>query len=244
VKRIFACGLATDFCVAHSALDARNEGFETFVIEDACRAIDANNSLSQAWARMNAAEVWRIQSGEILGLAQTPPGAGCNRRASCLQANASKNKQSCLDLLGFIWPNRDFSKGYERKNKKFCLAFDSPSRLWRDAPRALSPCREFSSHRRRSPNPSFHERKYTKGSRISQGFVACNRKVAGERFNFTNGLERKRIRARPYRNGRVVGLEYAVIGRNQRRHCERSEAIQKSWAPFVLWIASSLRSSQ
>ena len=66
-KRIFACGLATDFCVAHSALDARREGFETFVIEDACRAIDANNSLSDAWARMNAAEVWRIQSAEILG---------------------------------------------------------------------------------------------------------------------------------------------------------------------------------
>jgi nicotinamidase/pyrazinamidase len=37
------------------------------VIEDACRAIDANNSLTEAWARMNAAEVWRVQSGEILG---------------------------------------------------------------------------------------------------------------------------------------------------------------------------------
>src|SRR5271165_1157746 len=68
VKRIFACGLATDYCVAHSALDARNEGFAVFVIEDACRAIDANNSLAEAWARMNAAEVWRIQSAEILGL--------------------------------------------------------------------------------------------------------------------------------------------------------------------------------
>jgi nicotinamidase/pyrazinamidase len=67
VKRVFACGLATDFCVAHSALDARREGFETFVIEDACRAIDANNSLAAAWARMNAAEVWRVQSAEILG---------------------------------------------------------------------------------------------------------------------------------------------------------------------------------
>ena len=67
VKRVFACGLATDFCVAHSALDARREGFETFVIEDACRGIDANNSLEQAWARMNAAEVWRVQSAEILG---------------------------------------------------------------------------------------------------------------------------------------------------------------------------------
>ena len=67
VKRVFACGLATDYCVAHSALDARKDGFATFVIEDACRAIDANNSLSEAWAKMNAAEVWRIQSAEILG---------------------------------------------------------------------------------------------------------------------------------------------------------------------------------
>ena len=67
VKRVFACGLATDFCVAHSALDARAEGFATFVIEDACRAIDANDSLAKAWARMNAAEVYRIQSAEILG---------------------------------------------------------------------------------------------------------------------------------------------------------------------------------
>ena len=45
----------------------RNEGFETFVIEDACRAIDANNSMAEAWARMNPAEVWRVQSAEILG---------------------------------------------------------------------------------------------------------------------------------------------------------------------------------
>jgi nicotinamidase/pyrazinamidase len=66
VKRVFACGLATDFCVAHSALDARAEGFGALVIEDACRAIDANDSLSEAWARMNAAEVWRIQSAEVL----------------------------------------------------------------------------------------------------------------------------------------------------------------------------------
>jgi len=66
-KRIFACGLATDYCVAFSALDARAAGFEAFVIEDASRAIDANNSLDAAWARMNAAEVWSIQSREVLG---------------------------------------------------------------------------------------------------------------------------------------------------------------------------------
>jgi nicotinamidase/pyrazinamidase len=67
VRRIFACGLATDYCVAYSALDARAAGFETFVVDDACRAIDAGGSLEGAWARMNAAGVWRIQAREILG---------------------------------------------------------------------------------------------------------------------------------------------------------------------------------
>ncbi len=67
LRRVFCCGLATDFCVAFSALDARAAGFETFVIEDACRAIDANDSLASAWARLNAAEVWRVEAREILG---------------------------------------------------------------------------------------------------------------------------------------------------------------------------------
>lgn len=67
LTRVFACGLATDYCVAHSAVDARAAGFETFVIEDACRAIDADGSLDAAWARMNSAGVWRIQAHEILG---------------------------------------------------------------------------------------------------------------------------------------------------------------------------------
>ena len=80
IKRVFACGLATDFCVAHSALDARREGFETFVIEDACRAIDANNSLSDAWARMNAAESLARPVGRDPGLARTPGPPRVNSR--------------------------------------------------------------------------------------------------------------------------------------------------------------------
>jgi nicotinamidase/pyrazinamidase len=67
VKRVFCCGLATDYCVAFSALDARAAGFEAFVIDDACRAIDADNSLAAAWARMNAAEIRRIEAQDILG---------------------------------------------------------------------------------------------------------------------------------------------------------------------------------
>ncbi len=65
IKNVFLAGLATDFCVAWSAIDARKAGFETYVIEDACRGIDAQGSLAKAWADMTAAGVKRIQSGDI-----------------------------------------------------------------------------------------------------------------------------------------------------------------------------------
>ncbi len=67
IRRVFACGLATDFCVAYSALDAHKAGFDAFVVEDACRAIDAAGSLQKAWARMEASGVRRIGSEAILG---------------------------------------------------------------------------------------------------------------------------------------------------------------------------------
>jgi hypothetical protein len=41
------------------------------------------------------------------------------------QAKPSKTKQNCLDLLGFIRPNRDFSMGYDGKNKKISSPFSS-----------------------------------------------------------------------------------------------------------------------
>lgn len=63
--RVFVAGLATDFCVAWSALDARKAGFETYVVEDACRGIDTQGSLAKAWADMDKAGVKRIQSGDI-----------------------------------------------------------------------------------------------------------------------------------------------------------------------------------
>lgn len=65
-KRIFIAGLATDFCVAYSAVDSRKAGFETIVVEDACRAIDTSGSLAVAWSRMNEAGVRRAVSGEIV----------------------------------------------------------------------------------------------------------------------------------------------------------------------------------
>jgi nicotinamidase/pyrazinamidase len=44
--RVFLAGLAFDFCVRYSAEDARREGFEVLVIEDACRGIDVDGSMA------------------------------------------------------------------------------------------------------------------------------------------------------------------------------------------------------
>jgi nicotinamidase/pyrazinamidase len=64
-KRLFIAGLATDFCVHWTAVDARAAGFETYVIEDASRAIDTNGSLADAWRAMTQAGVRRITTGDI-----------------------------------------------------------------------------------------------------------------------------------------------------------------------------------
>jgi nicotinamidase/pyrazinamidase len=66
VKRVWCCGLATDYCVAWSALDARTAGFEVALIEDASRGIDLNGSLDAAWRDLHAASVRRVQSAELL----------------------------------------------------------------------------------------------------------------------------------------------------------------------------------
>ena len=65
LKKVYLVGLATDFCVAWSALDARKAGFEAAVIEDATRGIDAGGSLAKAWQDMTGAGVQRLQSSAI-----------------------------------------------------------------------------------------------------------------------------------------------------------------------------------
>ena len=64
-KRLYLAGLATDFCVAWSALDACTEGFEVYVIEDACRAIDLGGSLDRALQDMDAAGVIRLKTDDL-----------------------------------------------------------------------------------------------------------------------------------------------------------------------------------
>ena len=66
IKSVYVCGLATDFCVAWTALDARKAGFKAAVIEDATRGIDLNGSLKAAWAQMAKAGVARLQSADLL----------------------------------------------------------------------------------------------------------------------------------------------------------------------------------
>ena len=67
VGRLYVVGLATDFCVAWTALDGAAGGFDVTVIEDATRAINANGSLENAWADLAEAGVERVMSREILG---------------------------------------------------------------------------------------------------------------------------------------------------------------------------------
>jgi len=65
LHHVYLVGLATDFCVGWSALDARKAGFAATVIEDATRGIDAGGSLAKAWADMTGAGVKRIKSADI-----------------------------------------------------------------------------------------------------------------------------------------------------------------------------------
>lgn len=57
ITRVTLAGLATDFCVAYSAIDARRQGFEATVIMNACRAIDLGGSLTAMTAKMKEAGV-------------------------------------------------------------------------------------------------------------------------------------------------------------------------------------------
>jgi len=65
VKRIYATGLATDFCVYYSAIDAIRQGFEAVLVPDACRAIDLDGSLDAAMADMKAQGVIFMNSSDI-----------------------------------------------------------------------------------------------------------------------------------------------------------------------------------
>ncbi len=64
-RRVFLAGLATDFCVHYSALDACKEGFAAVLVEDACRAIDLKGSLAAALRNMRAAGVAVVRAADL-----------------------------------------------------------------------------------------------------------------------------------------------------------------------------------
>jgi nicotinamidase/pyrazinamidase len=65
LQRIFLCGLAYDYCVGFSALDARRLGFEAVILHDACRAIDLNGSVRKMESEFAAANVALIDSEDL-----------------------------------------------------------------------------------------------------------------------------------------------------------------------------------
>jgi nicotinamidase/pyrazinamidase len=63
--RIFLAGLAFDFCVRYSAEDARREGFETVVIENACRSIDVDGSAAATQGQLRSLGVRCISASDL-----------------------------------------------------------------------------------------------------------------------------------------------------------------------------------
>lgn len=66
-RRIFFCGLATDFCVRFSAEDAKALGFESVVISDACRGIDTDRSMDAAHESFGQLGIQRLESAYLKG---------------------------------------------------------------------------------------------------------------------------------------------------------------------------------
>ena len=69
LTRVFFAGLAYDFCVGYSALDARRLGFPAVILRDACRAIDLNGSVAAMEAEFVKAGVAVIETAQILDVA-------------------------------------------------------------------------------------------------------------------------------------------------------------------------------
>jgi len=63
---VYILGLATDYCVKYTALDAVQLGFNTFIIEDACRGVDLYpGDVSQALEDMKQSGVTVLKSGDF-----------------------------------------------------------------------------------------------------------------------------------------------------------------------------------
>lgn len=67
VEEVYIMGLATDYCVKYSSLDAKHLGFDVFVIQDACRGVELQNGdILNALNEMKAAGIHLIHSSDII----------------------------------------------------------------------------------------------------------------------------------------------------------------------------------
>jgi len=66
LSRVFLVGLAYDYCVGYSALDARRLGLAAFVVQDACRAIDLNGSVAAMQSEFARAGVGMVETAHLL----------------------------------------------------------------------------------------------------------------------------------------------------------------------------------
>lgn len=71
IKDVYIVGIATDFCVAWTAIDAAKLGFNSYVVSDATKGIDLNGSLQHAWQEMLSNGVKRMYAKEISAMVQT-----------------------------------------------------------------------------------------------------------------------------------------------------------------------------
>jgi nicotinamidase/pyrazinamidase len=103
MRRVFLVGLAYDYCVGYSALDAQRHGFEAIVIRDACRAIDLNGSVAKIEAEFARAGVSIVSSDEI--------------RDAAAQADAWEGIRQGLEdtRAGETRPAKEFFKDFETR---------------------------------------------------------------------------------------------------------------------------------
>jgi nicotinamidase/pyrazinamidase len=66
VKETYFCGLALDYCVFYSAMDAKQLGFETYVIIDATRGIDSpEGNIDKSLSKMKKEDIKIIESSDL-----------------------------------------------------------------------------------------------------------------------------------------------------------------------------------
>lgn len=69
VDAVYVCGLATDYCVKFTALDARGLGLDTYLIEDGCRGVEVQpGDVARALQEMRQAGVHVVQSAAVVRL--------------------------------------------------------------------------------------------------------------------------------------------------------------------------------